>query len=172
MPGVNDDPPPVVEHLDAAVENAANHLPSLAATIHALTPRLTWTRTASYVADPPDQSFLAGYAHATVLGPADSDRSAPSTEGASIGLVLLGPGVEYPPHHHPADEVYIPCSRTWWADGSGLFTSSAPGDVIHHEPWQPHAMRVLNDDPPALLVYLWTGDVVTPSRWQKPLEPR
>ena len=38
------------------------------------------------------------YAHATLA----------DAEDVALGLVLLGPGVRYPPHHHPAEEFYLP----------------------------------------------------------------
>ncbi len=168
VPSAGHEQPPVVDLLDAAADNVERDLPSVATAVRALAPTLGWTRTASYLACPPDQTFLAKYAHATVVGPADGADTLGSRDQASIGLVLLGPGVHYPPHHHPADEVYVVCSRTWWLDGAGSFTPRQSGAIVHHQPWQPHAMRVSEDDPPALLIYLWTGDVLSPSRWLTP----
>lgn len=126
----------------------------------------SWRQTASYVECPPSAEFLDNYAHATLLGPPDdvpmSDVS--GQNGVAVGLVLLGPGVVYPPHQHPADEVYVPLQRIEWThERHGMPAAVAPGDLIHHVPWQPHSMRV--GARPALLLYIWSGDVVTPSRF-------
>jgi hypothetical protein len=37
----------------------------------------------------------------------------------------------------------------------------AAGVLVHHAPWQPHALWT--DGRPVLLAYVWTGDVCTPA---------
>lgn len=123
-----------------------------------------WTQTASYVDDPPAPDFLDGYAHATIAGPRDGGRRSDDPGRIALGLLLLGPRVDYPRHHHPADEVYLPLTEASWVHGADDdLTRVPPGTVIHHEPWQPHGMRTGDD--PLLALYVWTGDVTTPSRF-------
>lgn len=131
----------------------------LADAIAVLGPSAPWTRTAGYVADPPNSRFLDGYAHVTLAAAPDG---APS--GAALGLLLLGAGVDYPPHHHPADEVYLPLTPARWVHGLDEdHRPEPPGVPIHHRPWQPHGMGT--DDRPLLAVYFWSGDVATPSQF-------
>ncbi len=127
-----------------------------------------WTQTAAYVAQPPGPGFLDGYAHATLRGPVDgaADRrgGAPRPPTAAWGMLLLGPDVDYPHHHHPADEVYLPLTTARWSHGRGTPLVEEPArSLVHHRPWQAHAMTT--GAGPLLALYLWTGDVTTPSAW-------
>jgi hypothetical protein len=138
---------PVLAHRDDAVARAAEEVdPALAAVLGPLAATARWTQTASYVREPPSPGFLDGYAHATLAAGDD----------VAVGLLLLGPGLHYPPHHHPAEEFYLPGATIRWLHGVG-----PAGVLVRHAPWQPHAMTT--DDRPALLAYVWTGEVGTPS---------
>ncbi|NMO91174.1 dimethylsulfonioproprionate lyase family protein [Actinomycetospora sp. TBRC 11914] len=141
---------PVLAHLDEAVARVGDEVDGqLREAIALLGARADWTRTAGY-AD--DAALFAGYAHATLRGSPDDELV--------LGLVLLGPGVHYRAHHHPAEEWYLPLGGLRWDHGGG-WVDEPPGELIHHAPWQPHAMAT--DDRPVLLAYLWSGDVATPS---------
>jgi hypothetical protein len=138
---------PVLAHGDDAVARAAEEVDAdLAVTLGPLADAAPWRQTASYVRVPPSPGFLDGYAHATLAAGDD----------VAVGLLLLGPGVHYPPHHHPAEEFYLPGATIRWLHGI-----VPAGVLVHHAPWQPHAMTT--DDRPALLAYVWTGEVGTPS---------
>lgn len=151
--GAGPGPLPVLAHLDDAVARAAAEVDDeLAAVLGPLAADARWAQTASYVRDPPDPSFLDRYAHAT-LGEA---------QGVAVGLLLLGPAVNYPPHHHPAEEFYLPAATIRWMHAATGEPATEPaGVLVHHAPWQPHGMET--GDRPALLAYAWTGDVTTPS---------
>jgi hypothetical protein len=142
---------PVLRYLDDAVARAAEEVgDAFAGILGPLAAAATWRQTAGYVAHPPDASFLDLYAHATL---ADADDVA-------LGLVLLGPGVRYPAHHHPAEEFYLPGGAIRWVHAARADPAPEPaGVLIHHEPWQPHGMWT--DDRAVLLTYVWTGDVGT-----------
>jgi hypothetical protein len=148
---------PVLAHLDDAVARAGEEVDDeLAALLGPLAAAAGWRQTASYVRDPPDPSFLDLYGHAT-LGGGGSEE-----DGVAVGLLLLGPGVRYPPHHHPAEEFYLPAGSIAWVHGvPGDPVLEPAGVVVHHAPWQPHGMAT--GARPALLAYVWTGDVRTPS---------
>lgn len=123
----------VLRWWDPALARArAETMGEIADAVAELAPSLPWTRTAGHVADPPNAGFLDGYAHATL---AASPDDGPSFR-VVLGLLLLGAGVDYPPHHHPADEVYLPLTPARWIHG-------------------------LDE----LAIYLWSGDVATPSRF-------
>jgi hypothetical protein len=146
---------PVLAHLDEAVARVGDEVdPQLAQAVALVGSRAAWTRTAGYASD---EALFAGYAHAMLRGPTgDADPD----DDVAVGLVLLGPGVHYRAHHHPAEEYYFPLGGIRWDHGDGWVDEPA-GELIHHEPWQPHAMLV--DDRPVLLAYLWFGEVGIPS---------
>ena len=139
---------PVLAHLDDAVARVADEVdPQLARAVALLGSRAAWTRTESYASD---EALFAGYAHASLRG----------DEDLVLGLVLLGPGVRYRAHHHPAEEYYLPLGAIRWDHGEGWVDEPA-GELIHHAPWQPHAMET--GDRPAVLAYLWFDEVDVPS---------
>jgi hypothetical protein len=144
---------PVLAHLDDAVARAADEVDrAFADVVGPLAASVRWQQTAAYVREPPDPSFLARYGHAT-LGAGDD---------VAIGLLLLGPGVHYPRHHHPAEEFYLPAGAIRWVHAASDAPALEPaGVLVHHAPWQPHGMWT--DDRPALLAYVWTGEVATAS---------
>ena len=151
----------VLRWWDPALARArAETMGEIADAVAELAPSLSWTRTAGHVADPPNAGFLDGYAHATLAASPDDGPFF----GVVLGLLLLGAGVDYPPHHHPADEVYLPLTPARWIHGLDEDHRPEPAGVpIHHRPWQPHGMRT--GDAPLLAIYLWSGDVATPSRF-------
>ncbi|WP_433799432.1 dimethylsulfonioproprionate lyase family protein [Actinomycetospora sp. CA-084318] len=149
------DPPdvPVLAHLEDAIARVADEVDGqLAEAVGLLARRAAWTRTASYV---DDEALFAGYAHAELR----------SDDDLVLGLVVLGPGVHYRAHHHPAEEYYLPLGAIRWDHGAGWVDEPA-GELIHHDPWQPHAMRT--DDRAVLLAYLWFDEVGTPSVFVEP----
>jgi hypothetical protein len=148
---------PVLAHLDEAVARVGDEVDGqLREAVALVAGRAAWTRTAGYAAD---EALFAGYAHAMLRGPADADDADPDDDVA-LGLVLLGPDVHYRAHHHPAEEYYLPLGAIRWDHGDGWVDEPA-GELIHHDPWQPHAMAT--GDRPVLLAYLWFGEVATPS---------
>lgn len=162
---------PVLAHLEEAVglgracldHGAGEALGVVAATV-------AWTQTAAYRQDPPGGGFLDGYAHATSLGPTDGEPPAASMAPAgmvpaAVGLLLLAPGVVYPHHAHPADEVYLPLTEARWSHGDGApFEVEAVGIPLHHRPWQPPMIAGVR---PLLALYLWTGAVTVPAAWTR-----
>lgn len=163
---------PVLAHLEEAVALARAGLDhDDGEALAAVAGSVSWVQTEAYRQDPPHGNFLDGYAHATFLGPTDGGQG-PTSVAAATGLLLLAPGVVYPHHAHPADEVYLPLTEARWSHGAGApFEVATVGTVLHHRPWQPHAM--ITDARPLLALYLWTGAVTVPAtwtRWDSPAE--
>lgn len=149
---------PVCGHLPAALTAlAAGPLSALAPSFAAFADLGCWWQNANYRARPPFPGFLDKYASlelAGLSGPLPSERVA-------IGVILLGPNLDYPSHVHPADEVYHVLSGNagWWM--TGLPWRDLPaGTCIHHPSGIEHAMRM--GDAPLLALYSWTGDIATP----------
>lgn len=83
------------------------------------------------------------------------------------GLFLLAPGLHYPLHTHRADELYFCLSGSLTLQ-HGLLSSSfdlKPGQISVTPSNQLHSLKT--DDRPALLVYVWIGDIDSPNWWWK-----
>lgn len=158
---------PVLAHLPRATAAGRLHLPAAGEALRTAAAGAAWTQTSAYVARPPGPRFLDGYAHATLAGPADGAPSGMTAGGGpsvALGLLLLGPGVHYPHHRHPADEVYLPLSAARWSHEVGApLREESPGELLHHRPEQAHAMGA--GAQPLLAVYVWTGDVTASAAW-------
>ncbi|MBL8582233.1 MAG: transcriptional regulator [Rhizobiaceae bacterium] len=77
-------------------------------------------------------------------------------ETAAGGVLLLGPNVLYPDHHHVAEEIYVPLTgNSEWRMGDSDFVPRGAGEVIRHASNVSHAMRTGSD--PLLALYLWRG---------------
>ena len=74
----------------------------------------------------------------------------------AAGVLLLGPHIVYPDHHHVAEEFYIPLTGgTEWRMGDAAFRLRAAGEVVRHASNVSHAMRTGDD--PLLAAYFWRG---------------
>jgi quercetin dioxygenase-like cupin family protein len=146
---------PVCRFFDAAIKG---DLPLLAP-LRELGPRLRWIQNPNYVAAPPSSDFLDNYGYAVLAGPgglAETDRLA-------LGILLLGPGIHYPTHRHPAVEIYVVLAGdAEWQKGEAGWRREKPGTVIRHDSMVPHATRALAE--PLLAAYVWRGDLATYAR--------
>jgi mannose-6-phosphate isomerase-like protein (cupin superfamily) len=96
--------------------------------------------------------FLQGYGWTELIGL----RGPIASEAVAVGFLLLGPGIDYPPHAHAAAEVYLPLSGTaLWMRGEGAYAPVAPGVAIRHPSWMPHGMRTGTE--PLVAAYVWRG---------------
>lgn len=120
---------------------------------------LAWGQT--YAAGDLGERFLERYGWSELIGlrgPIASSRLA-------CGVLLLGPEIEYPPHGHAAEEIYVPLAGTadWLRGGEG-WRRRRPGELIHHPSGVAHAMRT--GEQPLLALYLWRGgDLAQKSRF-------
>jgi hypothetical protein len=72
-----------------------------------------------------------------------------------LGLLLLGPRLQYRDHFHPAPELYwILSGPSEWKRGDHGFVSRQPGETIWHDSGVVHATRTL--DQPLLALWAWT----------------
>jgi quercetin dioxygenase-like cupin family protein len=128
------------------------------ALLAALGPLLVWTRNPNYRRRP-DPRFLGNYGYGVVLGPTGRlARPLIPDPAAALGLLVLGPGLEYRRHRHPAEEIYIPLAGTaWWQRGDEPWRRVAPGTAIHHPPGLPHATRTGGE--PLVALYIWQGEI-------------
>jgi hypothetical protein len=147
---------PVLNHLDAALAlAAAGPLAELGERFGSLMHRLRWSQNPNYTEANSSRSFLDGYAYAGFSGP-DAPLLCAVPRG---GLVLLGPGVEYPGHRHEPREVYLVLTpgSEWRLDDGDWFDVDA-GDLIFHDRWQVHAMRTRERPLLAFAGWIEAGD--------------
>lgn len=113
-------------------------------------PLLAWQRRGT--AKPGDEPFYSGHANATVVG-----RGGLEERGdLLIGVSLVAPGVVYPDHHHPPEEVYVSLAAGQWRNADTPWTDPGQGGLFYNPPGIVHAMRTGSD--PLLAVWcLWAG---------------
>ncbi len=148
---------PLVRYLPAALEAIRTHAPEVACILGPVAGRLPWRYGYQPTPDAPGLENAMGWAE--LVGPEAPFRSG----DVCFGLTLIGPASYYPPHYHPAMELYrILAGHAEWTLGAQTATQP-PGAYILHAANVVHAMRT---GPESLLaIYSWTGDVVSPSVW-------
>lgn len=144
---------PATRHLTAALASST----TLATALRPIAAAFPWRYSYAPRADAPDLG--QDIAFAELVGPAAPFRSV----AVCLGLLLIGPHRLYPPHVHPAVELYEVVSGTAiWTAGQ-VSRRVPPRSFILHPAGMPHAMRT--DAEPLLAVYTWTGEVSVPATY-------
>lgn len=130
---------------------------SLASFVAQAAPLFRWRQNPNYTTANMGAAFMAGYGYVEFAGPKEALFHAPDIR---VGLLLLGPGLHYPLHAHPAEEVYHPLTAGGlWRRGDEDWRAVAAGDAIHHAPSVPHETKAT--DRTLLALYCWRGDTAT-----------
>jgi quercetin dioxygenase-like cupin family protein len=110
-------------------------LPELGAAFTGLEGRLAWgrRRNAEAVGEP----FFSGHANATLVGPGGLEQR----DDVWVGVTAMAPGITYPDHDHPPEEVYVALSPGEWWNAEMDWTEPGPGGVIYNPRGILHAMR-------------------------------
>lgn len=136
--------------LDRTTELAAATARPLAKFVADHRSGLHWGQT--YTAADFGQHFVDNYGWLEVFG----TRGHFVNEAIAGGLLVLGPDIVYPDHHHKAEEIYIPLTGgAEWRKGDGDFVVRQGGEIIHHPSNVNHAMKTGAE--PLLALYLWRG---------------
>ena len=139
-------------HWDATIA-AARGTPGagLAEALAGIETAIAWMPLTEMYNDTLDDDQAFGMA----VGPWGSPISA---SGYGFGLLLMGPNILYPRHHHVAREVYYVISGTAdWMRGDEDWAPRAPGSAIYHPSEVPHATRTGPE--PLLAVASWISDL-------------
>jgi hypothetical protein len=116
-----------------------------------------WRQNPSYTAANMGKGFMAGYGYVEFAGPKEALFHA---QDIRVGLLLLGPRLHYPPHAHPAEEIYHPLTEGGlWRRGQDDWRAVPAGDAIHHPPMLAHETR--SGESTLLALYCWRGNTVT-----------
>jgi quercetin dioxygenase-like cupin family protein len=130
---------------------------ALAAAIHEAAPLFHWRQNPNYNAANMGTVFMAGYGYVEFAGPKDALFHAPDIR---VGLLLLGPQLHYPPHAHPAEEIYHPLTDNGlWRRGQEDWRTVRAGHVIHHPPMLVHETK--SAESTLLALYCWRGNTMT-----------
>jgi hypothetical protein len=141
---------PCLVHLDRVAEIAGEASKPFAMFLRDHAKKFHWGQT--YTSADFDQKFIDSYGWLEVFG----TRGHFANDAIAGGFLILGSSIEYPDHHHVAEELYIPLiSGTEWSMGGGAYRTRAAGEVIHHASNVSHAMRTGTE--PLLAFYLWRG---------------
>ena len=146
---------PACRFLPDAVAASLLSVPDLAAAIAALEDDLHWKQNPNYSDEAMGQpGYMNNYAYAEIIGP---DGIWPGDDFL-LTLLLLGPGLHYLRHSHPAPELYwILSGESAQLDIRPARRGAEPGETIWHEPFAPHATKV--GLTPLLAAAVWTRDV-------------
>jgi quercetin dioxygenase-like cupin family protein len=141
--------------LDAALPDTP-----MSAAIRAVAPLFYWRQNPNYSVAHMGAAFMTGYGYVEFAGPRDALFHAPDIR---VGLLLLGPGLHYPLHAHPAEEIYHPLTDgSLWRRGEEEWRTVPAGDAIHHPPMMPHETKAAGST--LLALYCWRGDTATEAR--------
>ncbi|CAH2408772.1 dimethylsulfonioproprionate lyase family protein [Mesorhizobium escarrei] len=139
-----------LRQLDRIVELAPANAQPLARLLAERRGELRWGQT--YSEADFGKTFIDNYGWLEVFG----TRGHFVNDEVAAGLLILGPEIVYPDHHHVAEEIYIPLTGgTGWRMGEGDFGKREAGEVIHHASDVSHAMRTGKE--PLLALYIWHG---------------
>jgi mannose-6-phosphate isomerase-like protein (cupin superfamily) len=145
---------PVLQWLPLPSRESYESAEALLAQLYQLRNVLLWSQT--YRAEDFGPEFLLKYGWTELIG----FRGPIASKKLACGFLLLGPDVEYPSHHHTAEEVYIVLAgNAYWRCGQEPWQKLPPGSAVYHPSDMPHSMRT--HDEPLLALYIWHGGDLT-----------
>ena len=115
-----------------------------------------------YAGEPDMDAMRANYSYAPIIGSAEDAISGGAvaapylSDEVFVGLVLQGPGCDYPSHVHKSEEIFwVTAGTSDWQMGD-QWRVEGPGGVIHHESGVRHA--TVTRDEPLLMLFAWVTD--------------
>lgn len=150
---------PVCRHWEEAMKLAgAGAAADVASALDPIAASLVWIQNPNYTVEAMGRAFVDNFGYADLVGP----RGLVPGGAIAVGVLLLGPHTTYPPHAHPALEVYcVLGGAAEWRRGDSPWSVRPAGSLIHHPPGIAHATRTGAE--PMLALYLWHGYLNTPA---------
>jgi len=140
-----------------ALHNDALPRTALGAAIAQAAHLFHWRQNPNYTAANMGAAFMAGYGYVEFAGPKEALFHAPDIR---VGLLLLGRHLHYPPHAHPAEEIYHPLTEGGlWRRGQENWRTVPAGRAIHHPSMVVHETKAAEST--LLALYCWRGNTVT-----------
>ena len=101
--------------------------------------------------EPDFPDFMRGHANTFIVGPRGVQKRAKTI----VGATWMAPGLQYPDHHHPPEELYIALSDGEWRQNEAPWQSPGLGGLVHNPGNVTHSMRSTSE--PLLTIWcLWT----------------
>ena len=101
--------------------------------------------------EPALPDFMHGHANAFIIGPQGLEERG----GVTVGVSFLAPGVEYPNHNHPPQELYVVMSDGDWRQNDDPWHAPGLGGLVYNPANITHSMR--SSQQPLLAIWcLWT----------------
>lgn len=144
--------PPGHSYLQAAVSKAKENGGAAAAAANAietLDDCVTWYQRQGLRPELAD--FDEKHALATLIGPADRPGVLELRDDLLVGISLVAPGMIYPDHNHPPEELYLALTDGEWHQDQGPWFAPGPNGIVYNTPNVLHGMRAL--DEPQLAVW-------------------
>ena len=151
---------PITAQLSGCLARGPESTTNLRGAIADLAPSLHWRRAPSLAGQ---GAFSRRHAYCELVGPSarvPSDR-------IKVGLFLMSANTVYPPHEHPAIELYLPLS------GPVRFGLDfkpprirAPGRFVTIGAWKPHVIESLEHT--VLMAWAWSGEIDGVYRMSEP----
>lgn len=146
---------------EADVWDRPEHAYELVQTVRTAAGWAAWTE--FYREDDWTRGFVHRFAGGTVVGP-----DAPWRDSRLVlDVFVYGPSIFYPPHAHPAEEVYLILGgeAEFQTGANAPFRPVPPGETRYHRSELPHAIRIGAE--PVLGVVMYRGDLEGPL-WHRP----
>lgn len=88
-----------------------------------------------------------------LIGPSAKTKLNPKNQ--MCGTYYLKPGVTYPAHNHPANEMYyvVDGEADWWADDENQKVRA--GNIMYHRPYTVHGFTNTSKTKPLHLFWCW-----------------
>lgn len=141
---------PVCRHLSRALDHGEGGAAApVAAAIRALEPTINWAQSASHSIDLRGAEFMDNYAYSSLglTGSAILD----------VGLLLFGPGIDYPVTSYPSEGVFLVIGGSpQWKSGDDPWRQVSAGDIIHRPLGGAEGKRPGNE--PMLAFYAWISE--------------
>lgn len=129
---------PACAHLQGIAANANRQgtLSDVMRRFMELEPRLRWRRRAD-LGTTASANFSEGHANVDIIGA----RGLEIRSDVWVGASLLAPGVRYPDHQHPPEEVYLVMTGGEFRHGDSGWFAPGPGGSFYNSPNILHVMR-------------------------------
>lgn len=155
-------PLPAAETLGPALDHTSPATHALARAFHRHRATRKWEQSYTRADGVVGEDMLAGYGFAEVIGKAGPFLST----RVRSGIGVWGPGIDYPPHRHGAEEIYVPLAgEAVFRLGEGAAeTRCGPGTSVYVPSMLTHGFRT--EQRPFAVFYIWqAGDLREKSRF-------
>lgn len=143
---------PAAARLAGLIASASPQTLSLLSVFAEHSRALHWEQAYSTSDSEVEPHMLENYGYAEIIG-----KQGPFiSECVRAGIAVYGPGINYPPHRHQAEEVYaVLAGQASFLLGASGLKPRYPGEVIYHPADVPHGLYT--GEHTVCIFYAWRG---------------